>query len=199
MGLGGIKLVVTWPGVEAQNATCGLFFLNFNPNVSLNVEYLGAVRWFKMTLLCLSGAAVISGSLIPCGCAPTTCRLHSPRDKTKTHPHSHGKSWGQQKLKGERAIEGPGRKMKSCQENETRWQGWRPGPGTYLKWWLREATEQVPLSRVSKEVAGKGTHTDRRVRGQQAKRPWGGFECLRPGWLEQSEGSRKWKEIWLWR
>lgn len=57
------------------------------------------------------------------------------------------------------------------------------------------ATE-VPLSGVSQEVAGGGgTHTDRRVREQQAKRPWGASECPRPGWLEQSVGRRKRKEM----
>lgn len=74
MGLGDIKLIVTWPGADAQNATRGFFFLNFNPSVSMRVEYVGAVRRFKMTLLCLSGVAVLFGSLILCGCVPTTCR-----------------------------------------------------------------------------------------------------------------------------
>lgn len=54
----------------------------------------------------------------------------------------------------------------------------------------------MPLSGVSQEVARSGgTHTDRRVREQQAKRPWGASECPRPGWLEQSVGRRKRKEM----
>lgn len=60
--------------------------------------------------------------------------------------------------------------------------------------------EGVPWSGVSQEVAGgRRNQTDRRVREQQAKRPWGGSERLRPGWLERSVGSRKWKGIWLRR
>lgn len=41
MGLGGIQLVATWPGVDAQIATRGLFFLNFSPSVSMNVGFGG--------------------------------------------------------------------------------------------------------------------------------------------------------------
>lgn len=98
MGLGGIQLVATWPGVDAQIATRGLFFLNFSPSVSMNVGF--------------GGRAVVPDDAIVSFGDGRSVGEFSPRDKTKTCPRSRGKSWGQQKLKGEQARKGPGRKRK---------------------------------------------------------------------------------------
>lgn len=74
---------------------------------------------------------------------------------------------GAAKVKRGAGSRRPRREKEVCKDSETRRRGWRPGQGTSLKWWLREAMRRGAIER-SLTGSGGGWGDPHRQKGQGA-------------------------------